>query len=342
MVNGFILVECSFKNCPNCGSTKIVKNGRRRGRIRFKCKACFKQFQSTKKPSRKFNSEYADYVFGKQTLAQLQARLGISKPTLERHFDSVRLPEFKPIPDNLHSGLNLVVDATYFGKKKDRDGVLIAKDSNSGDIVYYKFIESETKKEYQLLRTKLEESGFVIKSVTIDGRPGVKNVFTGIPIQMCQFHQIQIVNRYLTKKPKLIPSIQLKTIVDGLTKSNEYSFTSRLNYWLEVNQEFLSERSLNPNTGRYRFTHSKLRSAVNSIVSNLPYLFTYLNSEFTEVRDKTIQVAYLQSSSKLNSKIANTTNCLDGWFSHLKRLVGCHNGMRKDRKHKMIARIIIN
>jgi hypothetical protein len=238
--------------------------------------------------------------------------------------------------------VNLVVDATYFGPKKAKDGVLIAKDSITGEIVYYKFIQSETKLEYQLLRSSLERSGFTIKSVTVDGRPGVKSVFTDIPLQMCHFHLKQIVTRYLTKNPKLTPSKQLQSIVNRLTKSNKLSFESSFNYWLEVNQDFLNEKSFNPQTRRYRYTHSKLRSAVNSIIRNLPYLFTYQNTEFSTPKDVNVQVVYLQNGIKIASSIQNTTNSLDGWFSHLKKLVGCHHGLRKDRKHKMIARIIIN
>lgn len=282
--------------------------------------------------------EYKQYVLGKQTLAQLEDSLLLSKPTLQKHFDSLKLTEFTPKPSSVH----LVIDATYFGKKKDKDGVLIAKDSFTGRIVYYKFIESETTNQYQLLRNHLESTGFTIVSVTIDGRPGVKSVFQDLPLQMCQFHLMQIVNRYLTKKPKLLPSKQLKTIVDSLPQSNQNSFKARFEYWLEVNSEFLNQKTFDPVTKRYHYTHKRLRSAVKSIQRNLPYVFTYQESNFTGIKQPEILAQYLATKTKLNSRVEHTTNCLDGWFAHLRKLLNCHNGLRKDRKHKMIERIIRN
>jgi len=41
-----------------------------------------------------------------------------------------------------------------------------------------------------------------IKAIICDGRQGLFGLFGDIPMQMCQFHQIQIVQRYLTRKPK--------------------------------------------------------------------------------------------------------------------------------------------
>ena len=70
---------------------------------------------------------------------------------------------------------------------------------------------------FQDVKDTLEQLVYKLQAVVVDDRPGIKTSFKGIPIQMCQFHQIQIVNRYLTKNPKLIPSIQLKTIIEDLT-----------------------------------------------------------------------------------------------------------------------------
>jgi len=175
----------------------------------------------------------------------------------------------------------------------------------------------------------------------VDGRIGIKDIFKDIPIQMCQFHQIQIINRYLTKKPKLIPSIQLKTIIEPLTKSNYESFQTRFSYWLEVNQDFLNQKTLNPKTNRKQYTHKKLRSTVKSVQNNLPYLFTYQDKDFIEINQKLIP-EYLKYGIKIPSKMLNTTNTLDGWFNHLKKLLRCHQGLKKDRKHKMIEMILIS
>jgi hypothetical protein len=152
-------------------------------------------------------------------------------------------------------------------------------------------------------RTKLEKQGFVIQAVVINGKRCLKSVFLDIPIQMCHFHQTAIVTRYLTKRPKLEAGKELKEITLSLTKSNEKEFTILLNNWFEKWKEFLKERTVNSETGKWFYTHKRLRSAYRSLKTNLPYLFTY------------------QKYPELN--IPNTTNSLDGTFSHFKSLKVC-------------------
>lgn len=175
---------------------------------------------------------------------------------------------------------------------------------------------------YQTARNTLEKAGFKLLAVVVDGRPGIRNVFADLPLQMCQFHLIQIVNRYITKRPKLIPALQLRTLLSSLTTTTELVFKLRFNYWLEVNHDFLNEKTVNLDTGRQIYKHKRLRSATRSIQTNLDYLFTYKNKQ----------------NQDLN--IPNTTNSLDGWFAHLRKLLGCHNGLREDRRNRVIEYIL--
>jgi hypothetical protein len=255
---------------------------------------------------------------GKQTLAQISVKIKCSLPTIQKYLDAFVLPEFLVEP----KPIVLVIDALYFGTKKDKDGLLVGKDWLTGKIVYRAFIQSETKLVYQEARNTLESAGFKILAVVVDGRPGIRSVFADLPLQMCQFHLIQIVNRYITKSPKLIPALQLKTLLVDLTTTTEYTFKLRFNYWLEVNQGFLNEKTINPDTGRQIYKHKRLRSATRSIQTNLEYLFTYKNQRNQDL------------------KIPNTTNCIDGWFAHLRKLLSCHNGLRKDRRNRMIEYIL--
>ena len=199
---------------------------------------------------------------------------------------------------------------------------MIFLDSKTSQIVWFKFISFETKFEYQQGLEFLLKLGFEILSVTIDGRIGIPSVFGVFPIQICQFHQIQIVNRYLTKNPKLQASKELKTIIEDLTIMNQIGFESRFKYYLEINQEFIDEKTINPETGRSIYKHKKLRSAANSIKNNLKYLFTCRNHP------------------SLN--IPNTTNHIDGGVNpKLRELVRTHRGLRKDRRNKILS-ILLN
>ena len=49
--------------------------------------------------------------------------------------------------------------------------------------------------------------GYKVVAIVSDGRKGLIQSFGLIPVQMCQFHQVDAIRRYITKNPKLPPSI---------------------------------------------------------------------------------------------------------------------------------------
>jgi hypothetical protein len=71
-------------------------------------------------------------------------------------------------------------------------------------------IDSERVEYYKFLKEKLQKLGYTIQSVVLDGKRGLYKAFDDIPIQMCHFHQKQIIQRYITKNPRLEASIKLK------------------------------------------------------------------------------------------------------------------------------------
>lgn len=189
--------------------------------------------------------------------------------------------------------------------------------------MYFKQIPYETIMEYHLGREAIEKQGFTISAVVLDGRPGVRNLFSDVPVQMCHFHQKQIIQRYLTSNPKLEAGIELKRIADTLTKTNEKEFSDKLTAWHNKWNIFLKEKTLDFfNPKRWHYTHKRLRAAHRSLNTNLPYLFTY------------------QKYPELN--IPNTTNSLDGSFTYLKEKVGIHRGLREPIKKKIIEQILGN
>jgi hypothetical protein len=133
---------------------------------------------------------------------------------------------------------------------------------------------------------------------------------------MCQFHQVAIIRRYITKSPKLAASIELKELVVMMKMTDKESFEGALNDWFVKWENFLNERTINIETGRSYYTHKRLSSAYRSLKSNLPWLFTWYD--------------YIE----LN--IPNTTNAIDGHFADLKNKLRNHNGSNKQRKMKFI------
>lgn len=153
-----------------------------------------------------------------------------------------------------------------------------------------------------------------------DGRPGVRGVFADVPVQMCHFHQKQIITRHLTTRPKLEAGIELKKISQTLGDTTEKKFKHLLDLWHDKWHDFLKEKTIDPDTGKWFYTHRRVRSAYHSLQTNLPYLFTY------------------KKYPKRN--IPNTTNSLEGCFSHLKELIKIHRGLNYELKRKMIDEIL--
>jgi len=97
------------------------------------------------------------------------------------------------------------------------------------------------------------------------------------PSKYVIFIKISIVTRYLTQKPKLPAGRELKGIVATLPQSNRSDFENSLEQWHQKWAPFLSEKSINWETGKQTYTHRRIRSAYRSLKTNLPYLFTYQN-----------------------------------------------------------------
>ena len=82
--------------------------------------------------------------------------------------------------------------------------------------LYVAFIRSETTLDYKLAVEAIEAAGFTIKGIIIDGKQALFKEFEKYPVQMCQFHMYQIIERYLTKHPKMIASRDLALLVDDM------------------------------------------------------------------------------------------------------------------------------
>lgn len=204
------------------------------------------------------------------------------------------------------------MDTTYFGRKF---GVMVFKDANSKEILYKQYVKQETNKLYFKGIEEIARRGIKIQSIICDGRKGLLKLFNDIPVQMCNFHQIAIIRRYLTKKPKMQASKELWEHVLLLTKTDKESFEGGLMAWFFKWESFLNERKQDAN-GKSRYVHKRLRSAYRSLKTNLPWLFTWYD--------------YME----LN--IPNTTNSIDGQFAELKNKLRNHNGLSIERKRKFI------
>lgn len=205
------------------------------------------------------------------------------------------------------------MDTTYWGRNF---GVMLFKDAYTKENLLKYYVKSETNALYIQGINKLKSQGFEIAAIVCDGRKGLIQTFKDIPVQMCQFHQVAIIRRYITKNPKLPASIELKELVSMMKITDRESFEGGLDNWHTKWKPFLNERTINPKTGKSHYTHKRLRSAYRSLKTNLNWLFVWYDH--------------------IDLNIPNTTNAIDGHFSDLKNKLRNHNGLSRARKIKFI------
>ena len=104
------------------------------------------------------------------------------------------------------------------------------------------YVKTETNKLYLSGVEEIVKRGIKIQSIICDGRKGLLLLFKRIPIQMCNFHQVAIIRRYLTNKSKMQASKELWELVLFLVKTDKESFKGVLDAWYNKWFAFLNER----------------------------------------------------------------------------------------------------
>jgi hypothetical protein len=269
-----------------------------------------RRYQNVKRQKKLIN----EYVFGKQTLKQLASKYGNTTKTIQKHLDQYYVTRSD---DPYTQPIVIGVDCCFFGRGY---GIIVARCPGLKQNLYWKEINTENKAVYEEARKYLENNGFTVKAVVVDAKHGIKEAFSGLVVQICQYHQQQIIQRYLTDKPKTQAGLELKFVASSLTCQNEQSFREELEKWREKWRTFLLERSYTEDGKHWWYTHRRLRAAYRSLHSNLPYLFNYKNYP------------------ELN--IPNTNNSLEGHFSRLKQLLNNHHGLKRWRRYKLIEMIL--
>ncbi len=158
------------KICINCHSNNTQNRASRRGIKRYFCKDCKTSFSSKRWPEQLQKIIFQEYFLYHQTLKQLSAKYDRSIPWITKERDEyiVECKVHNPRP------VNLICDATFYGKRKDKLGTLVFKDNESKEILIWKHIESALLKDYRYLKNELIVLGYIIESVALDGKRGLK------------------------------------------------------------------------------------------------------------------------------------------------------------------------
>ena len=253
------------------------------------------------------------YTKQKQTLTELANAYGKSHVWIrnrldEYHTEIPRIPPQRTV---------IVPDTTFWGRGY---GVCVFRAWTIRKNIWWHEVSSEKVAHYHYARKILEDRGWEFTAAVVDGRRGLATVFKDIPVQICQFHQIQTVTKYLTRRPKTDAGKALRSLALTLTQTNEKTFTDALIAYEARWKIFLNEKTIVLGLKRPQYTHKNVRSAFFSLKRNLPYLFTY------------------QKYPELN--IPNTTNTIDGSFASVKKKTAAHHGLRRDRRFKVISELL--
>jgi hypothetical protein len=222
------------------------------------------------------------------------------------------------MPDDLIPQSTVIVpDTTFWGRAY---GVCVFRSWNLKRNLWWSEVNTEKVAHYYYGRKILEDRGWTFTAAVVDGRCGLATVFKDIPVQVCHFHQIKTVTKYLTRRPKTEAGKELRSLTLTLSRTDEKTFTERLSRWEKKWHNFYTEKTYVLGTKHWYYTHKNVRSAYQSLKRNLPNLFTY------------------KRYPDLN--IPNTTNTIDGYFASVKKKVAAHHGLRKDRRYKLICQLL--
>jgi len=297
-----------------CSSFHVRKNGRRNNRQRYLCLDCGKQFQ-TKNKSELTKRIWNDYVFGKQSYQQLSDKHKLTVKTIRRRIENVgfNTPTIKP------GKVVLGIDTCFYGHEF---GVSVFRGVIKRVNLLWRFVNTETQETYINGIQELQQQGWIILCLIVDGKNLSLGEKLNLPVQMCHFHQLAIIKRYLTTNPKLLASQQLKQIAELLSKTTEQKFIQLLNAWYSRWSDFLKEKTKVAGTSRWFYAHKRTRSAYRSLRANGPYLFTF------------------ERLRKQGVNCPKTNNSLEGSFAHLKDKVRLHRGLKLNRKLRLINQIL--
>lgn len=290
------------------------KNWKRNGKQRWRCWKCSYVVESKKWRKKQIidgNTIAHDYMLYNDTYRCLSYRNNVSVRTIQRRLDEVVIEQKYIQPKEVI----IIMDTTYFGRKY---GYMVFRDYiGEQNILRYR-VPRETNSKYKEWVRYLQELWRVVVWIVCDGKLWLLTWFWDIPVQMCQFHQKQIITRYLTRKPKLAPSIELKEVIQSLWDLPESTMRDLLQDRYRRHRDWLLERNM-----MWWYVHIRTRKAYRSIITNLSYLYTY--ERYKELH------------------LPKTTNELEWWvFSWLKQKLWNHRWLTESRKHKWIEYYLNN
>lgn len=316
----FLVYEKYKKRCWACGFVDSIKWGKQGGKQRYKCKNCGIFFTGSKPSVSKSNRFvwFRKWIFERDTLIELSRQSGYSVRTLKRYFhDYLQKPPMLSVYPS--ERVNLIIDGTYFSNNLC---LIIYRDNTIKFTQLYRLTDGEWFEELAEDLSNLLQLGVQIESITCDGHKAllkaIRHVCHQVTVQRCLIHIQRMCRIWLSNKPKSDAGRELKKIISRvhLIKTplqRDYWIVS-LVQWHETFKGYIGQKTINPLTGRYWYTHKLVRRSFMTIKNALPDMFPYLD----------------------NQRIPNSTNGLESFFGHLKGHLNIHRGLSHQHRKQFI------
>lgn len=187
------------------------------------------------------------------------------------------------------------------------------QDNTDGYTQLIRFTDGEHYEEIKEDLLNLIKLGIKIESITTDGHKSIlkaiKSSLPEVKAQRCLVHIQRMCLLWLTQYPKHIAGQELRRHILLLLKirtDNDKTFwIKEFKEWYTRYKDYVNEKTYQPDSKRFWYTHKLLRRSYQTINRALPNMFHYL----------------------MDSNIPKTTNGIDGYFSHLKNHLDLHRGL---------------
>lgn len=304
------------KRCPNCKKQMLHWGKHPSGTPRWRCKSCKRNAVWIRNDNRlrKRLSLFVHWLTSKKTLTEVATSSRVSVQTLITWFTPFW--QSPPRPHISVTTKHLVLDATSVTKQVCM--LLIAGDAQTRRPVSWIAVKREGLEVWSLFLHQLALEGVWPAVVICDGQRGllraIRETWPDAKIQRCLIHVIRQASLWLTQNPKSRAGIHLLKLVGKLsairTKRQKRRWVRAFFAWSHKYEKFLKERTYGP-SGRWWYTHRKLRGTKTLITNALPDLFRYVSDPL----------------------IPRTSNHVEGGLNaRLKELFRCHRGLNLIRK----------
>ena len=261
---------------------------------------------------------FKKWILERQVYRYLVRDSGMSESSIQRLFKRF-LSQAPEVSIKLRHKTHLLIDGSYFPGGLC---LILYYDHDIRYVQLYRHANEEKFKEIYEDLLNLRRLGVNVYSVTCDGHKAVlkaiRKAYPEALLQRCLVHIKRQVKHYLSSSPKTAAGADLLKIskeVTAITSQEQCGlWLLKFKYWCDCHETYVKQKSFNPESKRYWYTHKNLHAAYFLLLKAIPNMFYYLN----------------------DPEIPATTNRLENYFGHLKDKLTLHRGLRLQAKRNFI------